>query len=57
MHFRHNSIRIIQVYFSTTKKKKLKKEIHDKIISLIQQTQFKVILIGDFNSVPNPKIN
>jgi exonuclease III/ribonuclease HI len=55
--FQTSPIRLIQIYFPTQEKHKLRKEIFNQITSLIQSTNKKIILMGDLNSTPNPKID
>jgi len=56
-HFKNTPIRLIQIYNPTYEKKELRKEVLDYIISLTQNTKYKIIIMGDFNSVPNPRID
>jgi exonuclease III len=55
--FKNTPTRLIQIYNPTYEKKELRKEVLDYIISLTQNTKYKIIIMGDFNSVPNPRIN
>ena len=55
LNFRNNPIRLLQVYFPTAEKKQLRKEVQEEIIKLCLDTTYKIILMGDLNSVPNPR--
>ena len=55
--FNLTPIRLIQTYFPTQEKQKLRKEIYNQLILLIQNTNKKIILMGNLNSTPNPKID
>jgi exonuclease III len=55
--FKNTPTRLIQIYNPTYEKKELRKEVLDYIISLTQNTKYKIIIMGDFNSVPNPRID
>ena len=55
-HFKNTPIRLLQIYFPTYEKKQLRKEVQDYLISLTQNNKYKLIIIGDLNSVLNPRI-
>jgi hypothetical protein len=55
LHFKQNPIRLLQIYLPTQEKKKLRKEIQETIINLLTDNNYKTIIMGDFNSVPNPR--
>src|SRR5205814_7041583 len=57
LHFKNQPIRLLQIYIPTLEKKQLRKEIQEKIISLIQNTTYKTIIMGDFNGIPNARID
>jgi exonuclease III len=57
LHFLNNKIRLIQLYFPTSEKKLLRKEVHNKILEWCQETEYKIIITGDFNNVPAPNID
>ncbi|CAG8818171.1 17020_t:CDS:1, partial [Cetraspora pellucida] len=54
LHFKHNSIRILQIYLSTSEKKQLHAKIQEQIILLCNNSNYQLIILSDFNSVPNP---
>src|SRR6185436_3068786 len=56
-HFKNTPIRLLQIYFPTYEKKQLRKEVQDHLISLTQNNKYKLIIIGDLNSVSNPRID
>ncbi|CAG8836684.1 2628_t:CDS:1, partial [Cetraspora pellucida] len=55
--FKHNSIRILQIYLPTVEKKQLRSEIQEQIIQLCNNSIYQLIILGNFNSVPNPHLN
>src|ERR1043165_90799 len=55
LHFKHNSIRILQIYLPTSEKKQLHAKIQEQIILLCNNSNYQIIMLGDFNSVPNPR--
>ena len=57
LHFKNLSLRLLQIYIPTAEKKQLCKDVQEYIISLLQNPNYKVIIMGDFNSVPNPRID
>ena len=57
LHFKNTPIRLLQIYIPTTEKKQLRKEIQEQIITMCQNTKYRYIIMGDFNSVPNPRID
>ena len=57
LNFKNTPIRLLQIYIPTTKKKQLRKEIQEQIIKLCQNPKYRYIIIRDFNSVPNPRID
>ena len=56
-HFKNLAIRLLQVYIPTHEKKQLRKDIQEHIITLSQNSNYKLIIMGDFNSVPNPRLD
>ena len=57
LHFKNTSIRILQIYILTMEKKQLRQEIQEHIISLTQNNTYKIIIMGDFNGVPNSRLD
>src|SRR5260363_387208 len=57
LHFKNLAIHLLQIYVPTQEKKQLRKDIQEHIISLAQNSNYKLIIIGDFNSVPNPRLD
>src|SRR6185295_14576102 len=57
LHFKHNSICILQIYLSIAEKKQLRFEIQEQIIQLCNNSNYQLIILGDFNSVPNPRLD
>ena len=54
LHFKHNSIRILQIYLPTSEKKQLRAKIQEQIILLCNNSNYQHIILCDFNSIPNP---
>ena len=57
LHFKNLAIRLLQIYIPTQEKKQLRKDIQEHIINLSQNPSYKLIIMGDFNSVPNPRLD
>ena len=57
LHFKNLAIRLLQIYIPTQEKKQLRRDIQEHIISLTQNSKYKLIIMGDFNSVPNPRLD
>ena len=55
LHFKNLQIRLLQIYIPTSEKKQLCKEIQEQIILLTQNPNYKIIIMGDLNGVPNPR--
>src|SRR6185295_1728796 len=50
-------IKLIQLYFPTQEKKQLRKDILSYLTPILNQNNFKIILMVDLNGVPNPKLD
>ena len=50
-------IKLIQLYFPTQEKKQLRKDILSYLMPTLNKTNYRIILMGDLNGVPNPKLN
>src|ERR1043165_22088 len=50
-------IKLIQLYFPTQEKKQLRKDILSYLTPILNKDNFKTLLMGDLNGVPNPKLD
>jgi exonuclease III len=50
-------VKLIQIYFPTQEKKQLRKDILSYLTPILNKTNYKIILMGDLNGVPNPKLD
>ena len=57
LHFKNLAIRLLQIYIPTQEKKQLCKDIQEYIINLSQNPNYKLIIMGNFNSIPNPRLD
>src|SRR5205085_7884095 len=55
--FKNSHIKLIQIYFPTQEKKLLRKEILTYLTPILQSSQYKIIIMGDLNGTPNPKLD